>query len=71
MAQNRVQNENDAIQHVVGRLARQFPELPPNEVERAVYGKYESFADSPIRDFVPVLVERGARNRLAQQRTRR
>lgn len=69
MAQHRAQNENDAIQHVVGRLARQFPELPPREVERAVYGKYESFADSPIRDFVPVLVERSARNRLAQQRT--
>lgn len=71
MAQHRVQNENDAIQHVVGRLARQFPELPATEVERAVYGKYKSFADSPIRDFVPVLVERGARNRLAQQRTGR
>ena len=47
----------------------QFPELPPDEIERTVRVKYESFADSPIRDFVPVLVERAARRQLAEQHT--
>jgi len=68
MAQRRGPNESDAIRQVVGRLSRQFPELPAEDVEQAVYGKYESFTDSPIRDFVPVLVERAARKRLAEQR---
>jgi hypothetical protein len=70
MVQSRVQNETDAIQHVVGRLRGQFSELPAAEIERTVHDKYESFADSPIRDFVPVLVERAARKQLAGQRTR-
>jgi hypothetical protein len=70
MAQRRAQDESDAIRHIVGRLSRQFPELPAEDVERAVYRKYESFTDSPIRDFVPVLVERAARRRLAEQRVR-
>jgi hypothetical protein len=40
-------------------------------VQRAVYGKYGSFDDSPVRDFVPVLVERASRGRLAEQGTGR
>lgn len=68
MALSRTQNEDAAIHQVVGRLAGQFPEVPVDEIERAVYGKYESFNGSPVRDFVPVLVERAAKKRLAQQR---
>jgi hypothetical protein len=65
------QGEEDAIRHVAARLTRQFPDLPADEVERAVYGKYSSFDDSPVRDFVPVLVERASRGRLAERRTGR
>jgi len=53
---------------VCERLSRQFPELPPEEIEKAVHGKYDSFAKSPVRDFVPVLVERGSRERLTALR---
>jgi hypothetical protein len=63
--------EEDAIRQVAARLAQQFPDLPDDEVERAVYGKYGSFDDSPVRDFVPMLVERASRGRLAEQRTGR
>ncbi len=63
--------EEDAIRQVAARLTRQFPDLPVDEVERAVYGKYGSFDDSPVRDFVPVLVERASRGRLAEQQTGR
>jgi hypothetical protein len=45
------------------------PELPTAEVEQAVYGKYETFGDSSVRDFVPVLVEQASRRRLAEQRS--
>jgi hypothetical protein len=57
--------EEDAIRAVASRLTRQFPELPPDEVRRAVYGKYQQLDDSPVRDFVPVLVEQGVRRKLA------
>jgi hypothetical protein len=62
--------EQDAIRQVAARLAQQFPELPAAEVEQAVYGKYETFGDSSVRDFVPVLVERASRQRLSEQRAR-
>jgi hypothetical protein len=59
--------EEDAIRAVAARVARQFPELSQDEVRRAVYDKYQQFNESPIRDFVPVLVEQGARRRLASR----
>jgi hypothetical protein len=70
MAQRRRQHENDAIHDVVGRLVGQFPEVPVDEIERAVHGKYESFTGSPVRDFVPVLVESATKRRLAGRRGR-
>jgi len=33
-----------------------------------VYRKYGSADDSPVRDFVPVLLERASRRRLADRR---
>jgi hypothetical protein len=66
---DRVAAEHEAIRQVATRLARQFPELPTAEVEQAVFGKYETFGDSSVRDFVPVLVERASRRRLAEQRS--
>ena len=62
--------EQDAIRHVAARLARQFPDLPAEQVERAVYGNYGNFDDSPVRDFVPVLVEQASRRRLAGHQPR-
>jgi hypothetical protein len=64
------QAEREAIRHVTQRLARQFPELSTEEIERAVDGKYETFADSAVRDFVPVLVEKATRRRLAERACR-
>jgi hypothetical protein len=60
--------EEDAIRRLTAWLARQFPELSVRDVERAVYGKYRSFDDSAVRDFVPALVEQASRRELASQR---
>ena len=35
--------EQDAIRAVAARLTHQLPELPPAEIEQAVYGRYERF----------------------------
>jgi hypothetical protein len=59
--------ENRAISEVVERLAKQFPELPDDEVVLAVRESRPEFDDVPIRDFVPLFVERGAKARLRQR----
>ena len=46
---------------VVERLRQQFPEVPPDALEAVVNGHYEAFDGRPVRDFVPVLVERATR----------
>ncbi|HEY3717689.1 MAG TPA: hypothetical protein VGL39_24445 [Jatrophihabitantaceae bacterium] len=50
---------------VVARLRQQFPELPADAVEQAVYGRYDQFDGAPIRDFLPILVERSAHQDLS------
>jgi len=57
-------NEAEAISRVVRRLQQQFPELPPAAIEQAVSGHYEQFDGRPVRDFVPILVERAAQSDL-------
>ena len=46
------------------RLSTRFPDVPADVVSATVHHCYEQFAGSPIRDFVPVLVERMARSSL-------
>src|SRR6478609_1461287 len=53
--------EAEAMARVVERLRQQFPEVPPDALEAVVNGHYEAFDGRPVRDFVPVLVERATR----------
>jgi len=59
--------EDRAVREVVDRLAKQFPQLATEEVEHAVDESRREFDVSPIRDFVPLLVERSAKHRLHQR----
>jgi hypothetical protein len=63
-------SEQDALRHVAARLAQQFPELSSEEIDQAVTGHYAAFEHSPIRDFVPMLVERASRRQLTEQHPR-
>ena len=58
------QAEEKEIARVIDRLTQQFPAVPAEQIERAVLGKYTSFGESPIRSFVPVLVERASKKTL-------
>jgi hypothetical protein len=53
--------EAEAMSRVVERLRQQFPEVPPDAIDAIVSGHYEAFDGRPVRDFVPVLVERATR----------
>lgn len=54
-------HEQVAVAAVQDRLEEQFPALDPAVVEAAVRLAHTQMTDSPIRDFVPVLVEHAAR----------
>lgn len=59
--------EAEAIEQVTARLRTQFPEVPAADIDALVHGRYAELDGSKIRDFVPVLVERGVRSDLAKR----
>lgn len=63
---HRVKTEQLAMDKLAERLATQFPELPTEEITSRIRGQYHGFDGSPVRDFVPVLVERAVRSNLSQ-----
>lgn len=56
--------ERDALRLVCEQLADQFPSLEVSVIELTVEEEYRQL-DGPIRDFVPVLTQKLARDRLA------
>jgi hypothetical protein len=56
--------ERIAIAHVAQTLSRRFPNIPPVVVSRVVRETYDSYGTHPTREFVPILVEDAARDRL-------
>jgi hypothetical protein len=56
--------ERAAIARVVQRLSAQFRMLDPAVVQRVVQEAHARFAGHPTREFVPILVEDSARDRL-------
>ena len=51
----------DAVEH---RLAQKYAELPHDRVSAVVQSVYARFNQSTVRDYVPLLVERRAREEL-------
>jgi len=58
------QEENRAVAKVIDRLAEKFPEAPRERIEETVHEQQSALADNPVRDYVPVLIEHAARDRL-------
>ena len=56
--------EDRAISEAAERLVNAFPSLSPEIVERAVAESRPEFDGNPIRDFVPLFVERTAKHHL-------
>ena len=57
-------NEWTAIQHLTERLQLKFPGVAPEKVMTIVHHNHSRFDGRPLRDFVPLFVERGARREL-------
>src|SRR5664279_5292932 len=61
----RDRKEKIALRQIAERLATKLPGTPAEVITWAIRAKYATFADSRIRDFIPVLVERSVRSELA------
>jgi putative cell wall-binding protein len=60
----RQRGEAAAVENVINRLTTQFPELSRDEIVAVVQGRHHAFDEATVREFVPVLVERSARDDL-------
>jgi hypothetical protein len=57
--------ERHALDQVTDRLSQSFADrYSPSQVDRTVHAIHHRFDGRPIREFVPVLVERIARDEL-------
>lgn len=62
-------HEAREIDEVVERLQVRFPGIDRDQVRAAVTDAHHAFDGRPIRDFVPVFVERAARASLSNPTT--
>ncbi len=61
-------NEARELERVVTRLQDSYPTLAPEQVRTAVSVAVHAFDGAPVRHFVPLLVERMARESLTYVR---
>ena len=57
-------SEKQTIDQLAGRLAASYQQVEPAQVNRIVLEEYARFEGRPIRDFVPLFVERHAKDEL-------
>jgi hypothetical protein len=57
-------DEAHAVNAVIDRLAGRFPQLQRDQIASVVHEAHHELDGNPIRDFIPVLVEHEARERL-------
>jgi hypothetical protein len=58
-------SEQQTIDQVAARLIDAYLEVEPAQVHKIVNAEYARFQGRPIRDFVPLFVERNARAKLS------
>ena len=58
--------EWSAIKQLVDRLRAVYPDVPADTVVTVVHQTHAKFDGHPVRDFVPLFVERGAKAALTR-----
>lgn len=59
-------SEQTIIDQLVVRLTQRYPAIAKSTVEGVVRNLHAKFDGRPLRDFIPLLVERGAKAALEQ-----
>ena len=57
-------SERIVIEQLVDRLKSSYPDVSPETVAMVVQDNHAEFDGRPVRDFIPLLVERRARREL-------
>jgi hypothetical protein len=60
-------DERRALQEVVDRLAKRFPDVRQETIADLVSDHHRRFDGRPIRSFVPILIERAVQDQLRSQ----
>ena len=60
-------DETQAIDQVIDRLSQRFPSLERDHIASVVEDEHGQLEEGRVREFVPVLVERAAKNRLKKE----
>ncbi|MDH6679455.1 hypothetical protein M2284_003677 [Rhodococcus sp. LBL1] len=58
--------EEAALREAAHAIKRDYPQLSDSEVDEMIARAVEDFHDRPIREFVPLFVERRIRSRLSE-----
>ena len=58
-------DEQLQVEKVIERMITRYPSLSPVDIEHIVRTVHKRLAESRVRDFIPLLVERAARRDLA------
>jgi hypothetical protein len=61
------EDERRAVDDITARLAAQFSQTSRERISAVVDEAHHELDGTPIRDFVPILVERQARERLLRR----
>jgi len=59
-------SEQTIIDQIVERLSLRYPTIAASAVASVVHDVYARFDGRPLRDYVPLLVERSARSELSR-----
>ena len=59
--------ERKALEQTAEKLAKLFPQVDSVHVQQLVREVSSAFQDAPVRDYVPVLVEREVKHRLRDE----
>ena len=59
-------SEKQTIDQLAGRLAASYQQVEPAQVNRIVQEEYSRFEGRPIRNFVPLFVERHGKDELSK-----
>jgi hypothetical protein len=57
-------SEQTVIEQVVVRLTSRYPTMSASTVSNVVHDVHSRFEGRPLRDYIPLLVERNARSEL-------
>jgi hypothetical protein len=63
-------DEQAELRRVAARLKTDFPSVDPGVVDARVEAARDALSQAPIRNYVPILVERRARARITDRVTR-